>query len=248
MKVLILAAGYGTRLYPLIKDLPKALLNVQNKPIINYILNTIKSMEGLDEVLVVTNNKFEKVFWEWAKERKSDFPHKITIINDGTDTPEQRLGSIGDIRFALKAANVQDDVLVVGSDNLFNFNIKEFLAFCKQKSPEVTIGLYDINSLEEAKKFGVVGLDQNQKINSFEEKPAQPKSTLIAMCFYYLPKKSLGLIEQYLVESKKSDTAGDYIRWLHEKNNVFGFKFSGKWYDIGSIEAYKDAEEHFGEK
>ena len=245
MKALILAAGYGTRMYPLIKDLPKALLAVQGKPIIHYILNTIKNLSGLNEVLVVTNNKFCSIFEKWAQEQQAAFPHNIRIINDGTDTPEQRLGSIGDIRFALKQAQVADDVLVVGSDNLFNFNLQEFIQFSQQKSPDVSIGLYDIHSLTEATKFGVVGLDGQEKINSFEEKPQQPKSTLIAMCFYYLPKKSLGLIEQYLVESKKSDTAGDYIRWLYQKNNVYGFKFSGKWYDIGSIEAYQDAEEHF---
>ncbi|MCK4881553.1 MAG: nucleotidyltransferase family protein [Candidatus Omnitrophica bacterium] len=244
MKALILAAGYGTRLYALVKDTPKALLPIHERPLIDYILDRIKDLDGLDGLVLVTNDKFYLVFQEWAEQHK-DFPHKIRVVNDGTKTPEDRLGSIGDIEFALKEAQLDDDVLVIGGDNLFDYNITEYIEFAKAKSPSVSIGLYDVGDLQEATKFGVVGLDDSSKIVSFEEKPEEPQSTLVAMCFYYLPRNSLGLINDYLVESKKSDTAGDYIRWLYQKNDVYGFTFTGKWYDIGSVEAYKEAQEKF---
>ena len=189
-------------------------------------------------------NKFYSIFKEWAKQQ-TDFGCDIRIINDGTTTPEGRLGSIGDIEFALKEARIEDDVLVVGGDNLFDYNITEYIEFAKAKSPAVSIGLYDVEDLKEATKFGIVGLDGSAKIISFEEKPEQPRSTLVAMCFCYFPQNSLGLINDYLVESTKSDTTGDYIRWLYQKSDVYGFKFTGKWYDIGSIEAYKEAQEKF---
>ena len=243
MKVLILAAGYGTRLYPVIIDTPKALLEIQGKPITYYILEKVKDLPGLNEILIVTNNKFTPHFQDWAK--KQSYPHPIRIINDKTNTPEERLGSIGDIRFVLENGKVKDDVLVVGGDNLFDYSLEDYTHF-SQKNPEnVTIGIYDVGNLEDAKKFGVVAVDGKQKIISFEEKPQNPKSSLIAMCCYYLPKKTLGFINDYLIESKKSDTAGDYIRWLFQKKDVYGFKFSGKWYDIGSIEAYHDAQKAF---
>lgn len=244
MKALILAAGYGTRLYPLIKDEPKALLKINDKPLVNYILDKIEHISGLNEVVLVTNEKFYSIFQEWAQQQTA-FPYKIKIVNDGTKTPEDRLGSIGDIEFALKKAEINDDVLVVGSDNLFDYNINEYIEFARKKSPSVSIGLYDVGDLKEATKFGVVALDADDRISSFEEKPEVPQSTLVAMCFYYLPKDSLGLVGDYLIESEKSDTAGDYIRWLHQKNVVYGFRFIGKWYDIGSIEAYEEAKEKF---
>lgn len=244
MKVLILAAGYGTRLYALVKDRPKALLEINGRPLINYILDRIKGIKDLNEVILVTNNKFCTIFQEWA-DQQTTFGHDIRIVNDGTTTPEDRLGSIGDIDFAFKEAQINDDVLVIGGDNLFDYNITEYIEFAQAKSSSVSIGLYDIGDLKEATKFGVVGLDDQDKIVSFEEKPEQPQSTLVAMCFYYLPKNSLGLIHQYLVESTESDTTGDYIRWLYLKNDVYGFKFTGKWYDIGSVEAYKEAQEKF---
>ena len=244
MKALILVAGYGTRLYSLVKNTPKALLEINKRPLIDYILDRIKDISGIDELILVTNDKFCSVFQEWADQQKA-FPYGIRIINDGTKTSEDRLGSIGDIEFAFKAAQINDDVLVIGGDNLFDYNIAEYIEFAKAKSPSVSIGLYDVGDLKEATKFGVAGLDDNAKIVSFEEKPEEPRSTLVAMCFYYLPKNSLGLINDYLVESKKSDTTGDYIRWLCQKNDVYGFTFTGKWYDIGSVEAYKEAQEKF---
>jgi len=244
MRALILAAGYGTRLYSLVKDTPKALLEINGKPLLNYILDKIAPLNDLAEVILVTNSKFYPVFQEWVPQQAA-FPCPIKIIDDGTRTPEDRLGSIGDIEFALKQMQIEDDVLVIGSDNLFDYNVDEYIDFARTKSPSVSIGLYDVGDLKEARKFGVVALDGDYRIISFEEKPERPESALVAMCFYYLPKNSLSLVTDYLVESKKSDTAGDYIRWLHQKNSVYGFKFTGKWYDIGSVEAYKEAQERF---
>ena len=244
MKVLILAAGYGTRLYALVKDTPKALLEINKKPLLGYIFDRIETIEGLNEVLLVTNDKFYTAFGQWSKAQKS-FRYPITIINDKTRTPEDRLGSIGDIDFVLKYAKVDDDLLVIGSDNLFDFNIQEYVRFARKRAPSVTVGLYDIHDRAEATKFGVVELGKDGKIVSFEEKPQMAKSSLVAMCFYYLPQKSLGLISQYLLESNKADKAGDYIAWLCRKKDVYGFTFTGKWYDIGSVEAYHEAQKNF---
>ena len=244
MKVLILAAGYGTRLYAIIKDKPKALLEIKGKTLLDYILDRIEGANHLDEVLVITNEKFYGQIQAWADER-TNFSVPIKVLNDHTLTPEERLGSIGDIEFAIKEENIKDDLLVVGGDNLFDFNIQEYIIFAQKRSDAVSIGLYDIENINEANKFGVVALDQNKKVTSFEEKPAKPKSSLIAMCFYYLPKSTLGSVAAYLKQTEKSDTAGDYIRWLCEKKDVYGFKFKGKWYDIGSVESYHEAQKNF---
>ncbi|MBP9854222.1 MAG: nucleotidyltransferase family protein [Candidatus Omnitrophica bacterium] len=243
MKVLILAAGYGTRLKSIAENTPKPLLPINGKPLINFILDRIKGFDGLNEILVITNNKFTDTFKEWAQTLDVGCP--VTIINDGTNSPEERLGSIGDIQFAIKDKKIKDDLLVIGGDNLFDYNLDTYIMFAKKKSGSTVIGLYDVGDLEEAKLYGVVGVDQTGKVNSFEEKPAQPKSTLISMCFYYFPGKTLSLVEQYLKEQGKPDKAGDYIRWLYQKTDVYGFKFSGKWYDIGSIEAYNEAQKNF---
>ena len=244
MKVLILAAGYGTRLYPLVVNTPKPLLEVKGKCLIDYSLDKVRNAKSLNEVLVVTNNKFFEVFKDWAK-KHSKFPAPIKIINDGTKTPDDRLGSVGDIHFTIQQENIEDDLLVIGGDNLFDDDLSQYFAFAEEKNPAATIGVYDIHSLKDATKFGVVDIDNYGKIISFEEKPEKPKSSLIAMCVYYFPKATVGLVAKYLNESHKADKAGDYIKWLSQKNSVYAFQFRGKWYDIGSIESYREAQEKF---
>lgn len=244
MKVLILAGGYGTRLHELGKGTPKPLLKIQDRYLVDYLLEKIARVKEVNEVILVTNNKFYGIFQQWARQQ-SGYAYPVRIVNDGTNTPEDRLGSIGDIDFVIRQENLRDDLLVVGGDNLFEDALDAYIHFSREKAPAVTIGLYDIRDLEDAKRFGVVGIDAQGRINSFEEKPAEPRSTLIAMCLYYLPKKSLGLIADYLLESGKSDTAGDYIRWLFLKSDVYCFQFHGKWYDIGSVESYREAHAKF---
>lgn len=244
MKTLILAAGYGTRLYPLIKDTAKPLLPVGDKPLINHLLEKIRDLTGLKEVIVVTNNKFYSHFVDWA-DKTNNFPVGIKVINDGTNSPDDRLGSVGDINFVLKECNPDDDVLVIGGDNLFDYSLGEYIGFARENSPQVTIGLYDIGNIEEARHFGVVEMDQRGKITSFEEKPEFPRSSLIAMCFYYFPRESLQCIPEYISRSGETDKAGDYIHWLSREKEVFGFKFQGKWYDIGNIETYNEVQEKF---
>ncbi len=244
MKVLILAAGYGTRLYPLTLDRPKPLLEVGGKPIVNYLIDKVRWYSGVNEVVVVTNNKFYPHFSRWAKANKS-FPVPVSVVNDGTKTNEDRLGSMGDIDFVIKKKNIREDLLVMGGDNLFDLGLNNYFFHAQKNSPRTTIGLYDILDIGEAKKFGVVELDAQKKVVSFMEKPDQPRSTLIGMCLYYLPAESLKRVREYLHASKSADTSGDYIRWLFTQETVFGFKFEGKWYDIGSIEAYHAAQSEF---
>jgi glucose-1-phosphate thymidylyltransferase len=245
MKVLILAAGYGTRLYPLTKDRPKPLLPIEErKPLINYLIENVQAEKTLSEVYVITNDKFYGKFQDWACDYE-DAPVKITIINDGTTTPEGRRGSIGDIDFTVKTQKINEDILVIGGDNLFDFKTDTFFEFAIPQKDKVTIGLYQIKDLVMAKHFGVVAVDQDRTVTSFEEKPQQPKSNLIAMCFYYMPKNTLSLITQYISEGGKVDLAGDYIKWLCEQKRLCGFQFKGSWYDIGSLEAYKEAQDDF---
>lgn len=245
MKVLILAAGYGTRLYPLVTDTPKPLLPVGKKPLINHILEKLSGIKGITEVLVVSNAKFYKNFQEWAPIAQNQYQLSIGVINDGTTAPENRLGSVGDIDFTIRNAAIKEDLFILGGDNLFDYSLKDFAAFAAEKQNAVTVGLYDIGRKEDATIYGVVELGDQGRVVSFEEKPAQPRSSLISMCCYYMPASTLSYLEQYKADSGKMDKAGEYIQWLVQEKDVCGFKFSGKWYDIGSIESYKEAQEKF---
>ncbi|MDD5128460.1 MAG: nucleotidyltransferase family protein [Candidatus Omnitrophica bacterium] len=244
MKALILAAGYATRLYPLTKEYPKPLLEVKGRPIINYIVDQLESVSDIDEIYVVTNNKFIGVFRKWAKTIKT--PKKITLINDLTKNNQDRLGSIGDIDFAITRKKIKDDLLVVGGDNLFDGRLKDFLSFAKRNSPAVNIGLYRLKQKKDASRYGVAGLDVHKKVTSFKEKPRHPQSALVAMCLYIIPRTCLKLVREYMRDRKnKIDAAGGYIAWLKDRTDVYGYVFDGFWFDIGDHKYLNAAKEKF---
>lgn len=244
MKALILAAGYATRLYPLTKEFPKPLLEVKGEPIINYIIDKLDEVSGIDEIYIVTNNKFISVFRKWVKSVKSS--QRITLVNDLTKSNRDRLGAIGDIDFVIKKLKVQDDLLVVGGDNLFSGSLKRFLDFSLSKKPAASIGLFRLRQKKDASRYGVVKLDTLKRVINFEEKPKKPKSSFVAMCLYYLPKTRLALINEYIRNKKiKTDATGSYIAWLKDKISVYGYVFGGSWFDIGDYKYLNAAKKDF---
>lgn len=244
MKALILAAGYATRLYPLTKEYPKPLLEVKGRPIIDYIIDKLNKVLVIDEIYIITNSKFIVTFGKWLKTLKSS--KKITLIDDLTKSNKDRLGAIGDINFVVKKRNIGDDLLVIGGDNLFSGSLKGFLAFCRKNSLAASIGLYRLKQKKDASRYGVAQLDKNNKIISFEEKPDKPKSSLVAMCLYYMPKNYLSLINKYIhSKKKKTDATGSYMAWLKEKSDVYGYVFGGSWFDIGDYKFLNAAKKSF---
>ncbi len=240
MKCLILCAGYATRLYPLTLDRPKSLLPIAGKPIIEHILERIEKLEDIDEILIVTNNKFFDNFRNWKRKYSSTKP--LRIINDKTKNEEDRLGAIGDIDFVVKQEKINDNLLVIAGDNLFDFNLKSLLEFFKEKNDSV-IALYDIKDKSKAaRKYGIVELDENNKIINLEEKPEFPKTTLVRTGCYIFSKNEVEELEKCIEHHEKPDNLGDFIKWLTKKENIYGFIFDERWFDIGDKEQLKEAD------
>ncbi len=230
MKGLILAAGYGTRLYPLTLDRPKPLVKVGGKTILERLLTKLEETRLCDEVFVITNDKFFKMLDKWVREHRFSF--KVKVINDNTTSNETRLGAIGDINMVLKEENPKDDILIMAGDNLFEFDLMDFLDFTKDKN-STSIALFDVKDTGLAQRYGIVSLDENQKISDFEEKPKEPKSTLASTGIYYLPKDKFPMITKYMKTGLVKDAPGNFIKWVSETDGVFGFVFTEGWYDIG---------------
>ena len=240
MKALILAAGYATRLYPLTKHFPKPLLKVGKKPLINYILDKLDGLQGIDEIIVVTNSRFIDKFRQWK--RRQNTRCRITLVDDLTSTNETRLGAIGDMAFVIRKKRIRSDLLVVGGDNLFDGGLQEFLDFAAERKSSPVIGAYDISSRENASKYGVLEINKRGRIVDFQEKPARPRSSLVGMCLYYFPKEKLGLFKEYFSRKRtRSDATGFYIDWLRKRVAVYACVFRGHWYDIGDFGFYNKA-------
>ncbi|MCK4464017.1 MAG: nucleotidyltransferase family protein [Candidatus Omnitrophica bacterium] len=247
MKALILAAGYGTRLYPLTLNKPKALLKIGDKTILGRILDSVFTIEECDITYIVSNKKFYDNFYNWADNQ--NYKKKIEVLNDGTTSNEDRLGAIGDIDFALEATGLFDDLLVLGSDNLFEFKLKDFTDFALSKRPNASLALYDIKNIKKAPLYGIAVLKQkNSEIIDFQEKPERPKSTLAATAVYFYPKEKLNLIKEYMKEDLTKDAPGNFVKWLKGREPVYGYVFEENWYDIGDKASLKKADEEYRKK
>ena len=228
MQALILAAGYGTRLYPLTQTVAKPLLPLAGRPLVDYLLDRIREVEEVEAVHVVTNRKFAASFLEWAK------PRDVQVHDDGTTSEEDRLGAIGDIQFVVDRAGLpHEDLLVVAGDNLFDYSLADFVRWWHGKGEASAVVLYDVGSLELAAQYGIVEVDENDRLLSFVEKPEQPQTTLAATATYVYHRAHVPLIRRYLDEGNVPDQPGRLVAWLVPRVPVYGWRIGGDWRDIG---------------
>src|SRR3989338_2742111 len=243
MDAIILAAGYGTRLRPLTEDTPKPLLKVAGKLMVEHIIGKIEEL-GASKIYIITNNKFYPNFSDCLHNFDAKTP--IEIINDGTNSNEDRLGALGDVQLVIKNKNISNDIVVIAGDNLFEVSLLEIANIFHKKKNNVIV-LHDVKDKELAKHYGVVEVKENVVVE-FEEKPVSPKSTLVSTGIYLFPKKTLGLIEKYILQGNNQDKTGDFIKWLHKRETVYAYVTDKKWYDIGSFEQLEKANKHFKAK
>ena len=244
MKLIILAAGYATRLYPLTLNQPKPLLPVAGKPMLEHVVDNLKTIKNIDEAFVVTNAKFASHFQHWVEGGSRNYRFRFEVVNDGTTDETNRLGAIGDTNLVLQKKSINDDIIVVGGDNLFSHDLSEFGEFCQSKNAPV-LAVYDVGDLNEIKKYNSIEIDEDGRITFFEEKPAEPKSTLTGIALYYYPQSALPLIHQYIAEGNNPDQPGRLVQWMYPRVPFYTWKVPGLWFDVGSKETLEEANRVF---
>ena len=246
MNVLILAAGYATRLYPLTLHKAKPLLEVAGKPIIEWVLDNLVPVANLESVCVVTNHKFAADFQAWAEQyRKQHTAFNLKIVDDGSTDDSDKLGAIGDINLVLtrEEAFAKNDLIIVAGDNLFS---EPLLDFVKSAGDcDALLATYDVGNLEAIKKYSSITLDADGFITQFEEKPTEPTSTLTGIALYYFSREIVPLFRTYLAAGNNPDQPGRFIQWLYTRQPVKTHQIKGIWFDIGSKETLEEANEIF---
>ncbi|MDQ6808543.1 MAG: nucleotidyltransferase family protein [Verrucomicrobiota bacterium] len=247
MNVLILAAGYATRLYPLTRKKAKPLLEVAGKPMIEWVLDNLGPVAEIDTIYIVTNNKFASDFQAWADGYKSRNPHRqFKIINDGSTDDSDKLGAIGDINLVITRETLADkDLIIVAGDNLFSEALTDFVTAAR--GSEATLATYDVGDLEAIKKYNNITTDAEGVITEFEEKPSKPKSTLTGIALYYFSRAVIPLFTTYLAAGNNPDQPGRFIQWLYTRKPVKTFQVRGTWFDIGSKETLEEANKIFAQ-
>ncbi len=246
MKAIVLAAGYAMRLYPLTKDLPKALLEIGGRHMLDYLMDEIASVPEIDEVILVTNSRFYKQFCDWAAGRKTP-GLSVCVLDDGTDTNENRLGAIGDMQFVLDQTGLDDDVLVAAADNLFTFRLNDFVESFRESGKD-TLLAQAMGDTEELKRFAIATLDESGRVVGLVEKPQNPPTDIAVYALYLYRRDTLPLVRQYIDEGNNRDAPGHFPEWLYQRREVRAYLFEGECVDIGTPEAYAAARAEYGKR
>lgn len=233
MKCLILAAGYATRLYPLTENFPKPLLKVQDKTILDWLLEDIDGTKSIDQYAVITNHKFAQAFRAWADESR----FAITVLDDGTTSNETRLGAVRDIQFAIDALCLNEDLLVIAGDNLLDFSLREFIRYSKQKKTTCIMRYWEADE-KKLHKTGVAEVDDSDLVTHMEEKPAAPKSNWCIPPFYFYKAADVPLVRKGIESHCGVDAPGSFIAWLCTQTAVHAYQMPGKRFDIGNLESF----------
>ncbi len=242
MKALILAAGYATRLYPLTKDRPKALLPIDNRPIIDYIIDEIVTISEVNEVIIVSNHRFVAQFQKWQEEAQPNYEIPLTIIDDFTTSDDDKLGAVGDIAFVIERLGIKEPLLVIAGDNLFTYNLIDAWRVFREFGQDMILA-QEIDSIEDLRRFAVAEIDEDNLVISLEEKPQDPRSNLAVYATYFYTEDTLPLIQEYLDAGGNPDAPGNFPAWLYKQKPLRLYEFDGLCFDIGTPSAYAEVDQ-----
>lgn len=245
MKTIVIAAGYATRLGELTRNFPKPLLKIGENTILGRMLDDIDMIPDITEHIVVTNHKFAPIFSEWAAAQHYTKP--LTIVDDGTETNETRLGAVCDLLYAMDKFAIDDDLLVVAADNLLFFSFREFVEFAKAKGTSC-IMCHRQPDVEKLRRTGVIEVDGDMRVLGMEEKPQNPKTEWAVPPFYIYLKKDLDLVRNSVNDGCGKDAPGNLAHYMVGRTVMHAWPMSGGRFDIGSIDTYREACEKFGNK
>lgn len=238
MTSIILAAGYATRMYPLTLNYPKPLLEVGGKKIIDWLIEDLEKA-GVERTVVVSNHKFISQFQAWAEGREN-----ITVLDDGSEDNDHRLGAVKDIEFAIEEANIDDDIVVLAGDNVLNFSLSSFIEYGRKRKTSC-IMRHEEKDENKLRKTGVIEINEDELVLNMEEKPKEPKSNWAVPPFYYYTKEDKDLIKEGIASGCGTDAPGSFVSWLVKTRPVHAYRMIGERFDVGSIEGYEKIKKEY---
>lgn len=243
MKVVLLAAGFATRLYPLTLDRAKPLLEVRDRPILSWILDRALALPDITDVVVIANHRFAAQFEQWRQEWSIHVP--IRVIDDGATSDATRLGAVRDLLLALERSPPAEDVLVCAGDNLIDFSLAPFHAEYRAAGRVPMVMYRRVAGTVPPARHGEIVADEAGRVIAFREKPPQPTSPLVSVGIYLFPAAIVGWLQAYLAQGGNPDAPGHLLEWLVGVTQVQARPIGGDWFDIGNHETLDAARRTF---
>lgn len=236
MTCLVLAAGYATRLYPLTKNFPKPLLDVQGKSVLDWLVDDVETISGIERYVIVSNHTFYHFFMSWKE--KKNLSHPVDVLDDGSTYNENRVGAVKDILFAIDRLSLSSDLMVLAGDNVLEFSLGSFVAYFMEKNASCILRHYQ-GDIEKLRRTGVAVVDPTDRVLSMEEKPASPKSNWAVPPFYCFRKEDISILPEAIASGCGTDAPGSFISWACSRFPIYAMLMPGKRYDIGNLQSYE---------
>lgn len=243
MKTIVIAAGYATRLYPLTENFPKPLLAVGESTILGRMLDDVDTIPEITEHIIISNHRFAPIFEDWK--RRLHYSKPVTIIDDGTETNETRLGAVRDLLFAMEKLAIDDDLLVVAADNILEFSLKGFVEEFRKRGTSMIMCHHE-PELRKLQRTGVIEVDEDMRVLQMQEKPEVPVSHWAVPPFYIYRREDLDLVRHSVENGCGADAPGNLARYLVSRTTLHAWPMPGPRFDIGSFDTYEEAKRRFG--
>ena len=244
MKAIILCAGFGSRLGSLGRDNPKALLDIVGRPLINWTLDQVIELDFIKSIYVVHNTLFEPKFQNWHKSYKHK--DRVRLINNGISEESSRRGAVADIAKTVDKQSIFEPVVVFPGDTVFTFNVKKFFYEVKRRPELGWLSLRVEKNEKKRRSYGVVGLNNDGVVTSFNEKPAESTDDYVYKGPCYFPPTVTSKLNSYCSGLKEEgtlpDNIGSFISWAINRIKIKGcVMHSGECIDVGSFSDYRSA-------
>ena len=244
MNAIVLCAGFATRMAPLTQHIPKALLPVADRPVIDYLMDQLAGLPRLSTVHIVTNGRFFNHFVEWRQRwLQANGPNAFTveIHNDGATANENRLGAVADLQLVVKKIGAPSRMLVSAGDNIYRFQLGPLWEQFLQGDHHRIVALPETDD-NRLKKTGVLELGDDDRVLRLVEKPRKPTSNWICPPLYFFQPSAAARLDAFLATSENRDAPGHFIASLCRQQPVYAFRLAASRLDIGSIDTYRRAD------